>query len=369
MSIKKSLPVFIIALLAISGYLIYKKLNPKKLPPYLVEAVGRISADVVNLNAKYPGRIATLSVDTGDKIKKGEIVAKLNSKEFNDKLNALNKEIDAKKAELKLTRKNVEISINKASINIKAKKAEIKALQAKIDSLKDVIAQDKRDEKRIASLVKRKLAKEHELELAKLKTKTDTKKLSALLAQKEALIQGLEAAKQNYELALASKNKVKALQKAIEAMEYKKAEIQTIINELTLTSPVDGFIDTKIANIGEVVGAGMPVVSIIDTSSYYLKIYVDELTNGKIKLNQQAEIFLDSFPDKPIKAKVVKIAKRAEFTPKEVAVRSDRITRVYEVHLKPIEPNPYLKLGLPATGVVLIGNGSLPKSLREIPEI
>ena len=369
MSIKKSLPFFIIALIAVSGYFIYLKLNPKEVPSYLVEAVGRIDADVVNLNTKYPGRIVKLNVDTGDKVKKNETVAVLSSKEFEDKLNSLNEEIKAKKAELSLLEKSVNTSIQKATLNVKIKESDLKALEAKIASLKDVIEQDKKDENRIASLVKRNLAKEHELELARLKTKTDIQKLNALLAQKEALNHAIEVAKSDLDLAKASIKKVEAAKKGIEALNYKKAELTTMINELTLKSPVDGFVDTKIANIGEVIGAGMPVVSIIDNSSFYLKIYVDEITNGKIKVGQKAEIFLDSYPNKPIPAVVTKIAKRAEFTPKEVAVRSDRITRVYEVHLKPTETNPYLKLGLPATGVVLIGEGSLPNSLDELPEL
>jgi len=61
MSIKKLLPYILLGLIIVSGYFIYQKLNPKSVPPYLVEAVGRIDADVVNLNTKYPGRILKLN--------------------------------------------------------------------------------------------------------------------------------------------------------------------------------------------------------------------------------------------------------------------------------------------------------------------
>ena len=369
MSFKKILPVFILLLVVVAGYFIYKKLNPKKVPSYLVEAVGRIDADVVNLNTKYPSRVVKLNVNTGDNVKKGEVIAVLDSKEFKEKLKALNSQIKAKEYELSLLKSKTDVSIKKAKLNVKIKHNELNSLNAQINSLKSVIAQDKKDEKRIASLVKRNLAKHHELEMAMLKTKTDMEKLNALLAKRKALLNAIEIAKHDLSLALDSKLNIDSLKSAINALTAQRDEIKTMINELTLKSPVDGFIDTKIAQKGEVVGAGMPVVSIIDKSSFYLKIYVDEITNGKIKTADKAEIFLDSFPNKPIKAVVSKIAKRAEFTPKEVAVRSDRITRVYEVHLKPTEKCEYLKLGLPATGVVLIGNGTLPESLDELPEL
>ncbi len=366
---RKIIIAIITALVIISGYLIYKKLNPKKLPPYLVAAVGRIDGDDILINTKYPGRVVMLRVDTGDEVKKGEVVAKLDSKEFEDKLKALEYQIKAKEKELEFTSEKVDKTIKKATLNVKIKTDELNALNAQIDALKKVIAQDIRDEKRIASLVKRKLAKEHDLELAKLKTKTDKDKLKGLEAKKEALKKAVEVANKDLQIAKAATKNVEALKDAINALNSQKNEVQTIINELTLKSPVNGYVDTKIANVGEVVGAGMPVVSVINPKSFYLKIYVDELTNGKIKVGQKAEIFLDSFPNRPIKAVVSKIAKKAEFTPKEVEVRSDRITRVYEVHLKPLESCKYFKLGLPAIGVILTGRGNLPGSLKELPEM
>ena len=368
--IKKYFVGFAVIVLAIiSAFLIYKKLNSKKLPPYLVEAVGRVDGDLINLNTKYPGRVEYISKDTGDKIKKDEVLAKLSSKEYQERLKAVEYEIKAKEKELIFTSSKIENSIKKAKAALEAKKDELKALEAEISSLKEVIKQDIKDEKRIEKLVKKNLAKEHELELARLKTVTDRHKLSALQAKKEALKKAVAVAQAEYNTALAARENIKALQNAVNALRAKKEEIKTVISELEIKSPVNGFVDTKVAHKGEVLGAGMPVMMVIDPNSYYVKIYVDELTNGKIKIGQKAEIFLDSFPNNPIPAVVSKVAKRAEFTPKEVAVRSDRITRVYEVRLKPLKPSPYLKLGLPAIGVILIGEGELPKSLEEIPVI
>ncbi len=366
---KNILAILIIGLLVISGVLIYKKLNTKKVPPYLVEAVGVVDGDLINLNTKYPGRIIKLSVDTGDRVKKDEIIAKLDDKEYIKKLDALNYEIKAKNNELNFTKIKISKSIEIAKNAYLAKQDELNALNADINALKAVIAQDKRDEKRIASLVKRNMEKHHTLELSKLKTKTDIDKLKALFAKREALNKEIKIYKQKYKIAVFSKDNIKALQNGINALKQKRDEIKVVLNELNIKSPINGYVDTKIANIGEVLGAGMPIATLINPSNLYLKIYVNTIYTGKIKLGDKAEIFLDAYPNRPIQAIVSKIAKKAEFTPKEVDVRADRITRVYAIRLKPIKPNPLLKLGLPATGVVLIGNGSLPKSLNELPEL
>ena len=365
----KKIVIFITILLLVSSYFIYKKLNPIELPPYLVEAVGRIDGDLISLNTKYPARIEKIDVNTGDFVKKGEIIAKLDSKEFNDKLKSVDYEIKAKQNEYDYTKVKVENNIKKAKTNYEIKQKEFQNINYEIKSLELIVKQDKKDEKRTQQLVNQKLEKPHSLELLKLKTKTDINKLNSLKIKKEILSKTLNIAKHDLNIAISSKDSLNALENSILALKSKKQELQTIIDELTLKSPVNGYIDTKVSNVGEVIGAGMSVVTIINPKSFYLKIYVDEINNGKIKIGDKAEIFLDSYPNKPILAKVSKIAKKAEFTPKDVAVRSDRITRVYEVHLKPLKNNKLLKLGLPGVGVILIDKGKLPTNLNQIPKL
>lgn len=125
----------------------------------------------------------------------------------------------------------------------------------------------------------------------------------------------------------------------------------------------------KVTQAGEVIGSGMIIATLIDPHSLYLKMFVDTLENGKIKVGDKAVIFLDSSPDKVIEAQVANVAQKAEFTPKDVSVSSDRIQRVYAVHLKPLQINPLLKLGIPAIGVISTDGEGLPSSLKEIPSI
>ena len=108
------------------------------------------------------------------------------------------------------------------------------------------------------------------------------------------------------------------------------------------------------------VGAGGGIVSMIDPDSLYLKLYIDTVQNGKVAVGDRALIYLDGAPGRPVPAKVVRISARAEFTPKEVNVKNDRIQRMYAVHLKPLERVPAIKLGLPAIGVISTDGNGLP---------
>jgi HlyD family secretion protein len=161
---------------------------------------------------------------------------------------------------------------------------------------------------------------------------------------------------------------IEAIKASLKALEASKTQIEAVLDELTLRSSIEGVVVEKIANQGEVVGAGSVVATLLDPSSLYLKIFVDTKQNGNLQIGNDAVIFLDGKPNEPIAAKVVRIEQKAEFTPKEVSVPSDRIQRVFALHVKPLSPQATLKLGIPAVGVVSMDGKGLPKSLSNVPE-
>ena len=370
-------------LIILASYFIYLKLNPKKLPPNLVMGTGRIDGDLININTKYPGRIKKLYVDEGDKIRKNQIVAELKSGEYRAKLKAIEetikakqKEISAKEIELRILQESLPENVKKAQEAIKANKAMLSELRQNIEALKKVVAQDERDYKRFKKLSEKDLFPKEKLEKIKLKLDTDLDRLKALKEKEKQIIAGIKSAESTLNQAKTTLLKIKALEeavsglkKSVKALQAQKDEISIIISELQIRSPINGYVVDKIANEGEVVGAGMTIITAVDPDKLYLKIFVDTIQNGKIKIGDRAVIFLDAFPDRPIPATVVKVAKKAEFTPKEVAVREDRIQRVFAVHLKPDKPDPLLKLGLPAIGVISLDGKGLPSSLKDLPEL
>lgn len=371
------------ALAAVAGWMIYIKLHPKILPPNLIEGVGHIDGDLVRLNAKYPGRLLRVDVEDGVPVKKDQVIARLGSREYEAQKEAIEKEIAAKRKELAARKTELQIAktttpqmLKKAEDAVRVKGAQIAELQKNIDAQADVVAQDRRDLQRMENLYKKRLIQKEALEKSRLKYRVDRHRLDALRKKMTQAKEALAIAQSDLADARAAQRRIEVLQEGIDAlieevgaMEAKKAEIEAVLDEMTLRSPLNGFTVEKIAYAGEVVGAGMPVATLIDPRSLYLKIFVDTLENGKIKLHDKAVIFLDAYPDRPIEAEVVRIAQKAEFTPKEVNVRSDRIQRVYAVHLKPLKVDPLLKLGLPAIGVISIDGKGLPRSLSELPEI
>ncbi|MCD6173588.1 MAG: efflux RND transporter periplasmic adaptor subunit [Sulfurimonas sp.] len=389
--------ILVAVLVAVSGYFIYIKINGKELPDGLVASSGRIDGDLILINTKYPARIENIFVKEGDRVTENQIVAKLLSNEFLSKYESLHEAInsikdeklsfeqtiEASKMELKLLEKTLPNLVKIKEDDLKTIKKTLSSVNLKIKTVSFNFQQSKREYKRYKKLFETKAITSEKFELVDLKYKITKQELESAKVDKEKLLSSINIAKTSLQIQKdnlkkidilkqnirASQTKLKSLGAKIKQLEANRDEVQAMIDELTLKSPIDGFVIEKIANIGEVVGAGMGVVTLSDTKSYYLKLFIDTMNNGKIKIGDNAVIFLDSNPNKPIKAKVIQIAQKAEFTPKDVSVRSDRIQRVYAVRLKPIKYNPILKLGIPAIGIIGVDGVKLPNSLDEIPEL
>ncbi len=380
---KYSIWIVMALLLVGASVMIYTKLHPKTLPKNLIEGTGRIDGDLINLNTKYPARLKIITVDDGTSVQKGVLIAKLRSAEqqaqkaeIEAQIRAQKKMLEAKKLELEISKKTIPLELKKAESQFLINKSQLKELINNINIQKQLYQQTKKDFSRSHMLYKSNSIELHSYELAKLKLDTQKNKLRALKDKQKEVSLMIELAKVTVSEAKASqknlevlKNMLESLKENVIALEASKNGIDAVLDEMVLKSPIDGYVVEKIANIGEVIGAGMPIVTLLDPYSLYLKIFVDTLQNGKIKLGDKAVIFLDANPTHPIPAKVVNIAMKAEFTPKEVSVRSDRIQRVFAVHLKPLEIEPLLKLGIPAIGVISIDGKGLPKSLDELPQL
>ena len=372
----------ILALVIVASVLIINKLSAPKLASNLVQGSGRMDGDLINLNAKYAGRISELSIQEGEKVIIGQGIAVLSSHEYEAQkaqieaqISAREQELSAKETELEIASQTIPEALSKAKANLAIKKHQRDELDKNIASQTSILAQDKRDLERMKNLFEQNLIEKRQVETATLKHQTSGDVLAGLNQKREQLSLAMGVSQSELIEAMAHQKTLQSMTQGLEAikaslkaLEASKTQIEAVLNEMTLRSSVDGVVVEKIANKGEVVGAGSVVATLLDPNSLYLKIFVDTKQNGNLHVGDDAVIFLDGKPNEPILAKVVRIEQKAEFTPKEVSVPSDRIQRVFALHVKPLSPQPTLKLGIPAVGVVSMDGKGLPKSLSNVPE-
>lgn len=126
------------------------------------------------------------------------------------------------------------------------------------------------------------------------------------------------------------------------------------LRDAVLFAPLSGVVLRKNVEPGETVAAGTAVYSLGDLGNPWIKVYVKEDKLGLVKLGQKAEIRTDSYPGKLYEGTVTFISSEAEFTPKNVQTREERVKLVFGVKVNVKNQNDELKPGMPADVKILL---------------
>ena len=127
-------------------------------------------------------------------------------------------------------------------------------------------------------------------------------------------------------------------------------KIQADLNDLTIRAPIAGTILTRSAEPGTVIQPGQTILTMVDLTKLYLRGFVPEGAIGKVKVGQQAQVFLDSNPKEGIPAEVIRVDPQAMFTPENTYFKEDRVKQVMGLKLGLRGAYGYAKPGMPADG-------------------
>lgn len=168
--------------------------------------------------------------------------------------------------------------------------------------------------------------------------------------QKEVAESNLEISKKKLDLikAQAKKEDLESLKGiALQAdAGVKLAQIQ--LDKTKIKSNVEGIVLTKSVEKGEVVNQGSVIATIADLSKMWLRVYVPEYQVNLLKIGQSVNIKTDSAPDKTFTGKIIQIASKAEFTPRNVQTKEERVNQVFGVKIAIANNSLELKSGVPA---------------------
>ncbi|RMF50177.1 MAG: HlyD family efflux transporter periplasmic adaptor subunit, partial [Anaerolineae bacterium] len=164
----------------------------------------------------------------------------------------------------------------------------------------------------------------------------------AIVAQAEAGVRQAEAGLAQAEAAIAQAEKgVAQAQAALDALQVQQ-------DKLTVRAPVDGVVTTRSVDLGESVQPGLTAITLAQLDSLSVTVYIPEARYGEISIGQQAEVRVDSFPDEAFSATVSWISDKAEYTPRNVQTKEERVTTVYAIKLRIENAGGKLKPGMPA---------------------
>jgi HlyD family secretion protein len=292
-----------------------------------LELYGNVDLRQVDLAFNNSQRIAEVAVQEGDRVEKGQVIARLDT-------NRLEPQVAKAEADVAAQREVVDrLQNGSRPEEIEQAKANLRAAQADA-------AYARRQYERLKLL--------GEQSSGGAVSRQDIDNAEATLKVAEARV---DVNERTLELAVAGPRK-EEIAEAAARLRGNEAQLAFLKQELIdsqLLAPVKAVVRTRIMEPGEMASPQRPVVQLAITDPKWVRAYVSEPDLGKLKPGMKAKIGVDSFPDRRFEGWVGFVSPVAEFTPKPVQTEELRTSLVYEVRVFVDDAHDELRLGMPAT--------------------
>ncbi len=361
---KRILPlILIIIALAVISYFTYDYIKGKTVKnSNITEASGIIEVSTVTLSTPTGTKLAEAGYDEGNSIKANEIVARMDD-------SLIEKQIEITTANIEAAVTQIDAAETQYNENIElAEEAVEESESAKeyMSTYHHFVYYDQSLSITESESETHSTSTSESMLQGKTETDSDSSSTSSSItyagdAQKQSVRLQLQEAINQYNMALLKLKQAKEnnmpIKIAEDNLKIARAQLelyQQQLDDLNITSPIEGIILNKLAEEGEYLLPGSPIYEIGDLYNVYCNIYIPEDTYGKIFLNQKAVLTVDSYPDTEFAGFVSKISDKAEFTPKNIQTKEERITTVYKITISIKNPDLKLKPGMPADVVINI---------------
>jgi HlyD family secretion protein len=357
-----------------------------------IQVSGNIELTEVNIAFKTAGRLIERTIDEGDVVKKGQEIARLDRDQLlaqRDRetagLQSANSQLAQAETALAWQRENWAADLEQRKADLASYQArlqelkngsrpqEIQEAKAAVESAQAEWERAKRDWDRAQTLYKNDDISTAQYDQYRSRWESSEAALKQARERQALVLAGPRV--EQIEAASAQVQRARAAIKMAEtnALEIKrreqelpmrraeiaraKANIALIDSQLADTiavSPVDGVVLVKSADVGEVLAAGVTVVTIGDIEHPWLRAYINETDLGRVKLGTRANITTDSYPGKVYEGRVSFIASEAEFTPKQIQTQEERVKLVYRIKIEVDNPHHELKSNMPADAQIVL---------------
>lgn len=284
---KKLVAVAVLVVAVAGGLFGYQtwKAAQSALPEGIASGNGRVEAKQVDIAAKESLRVKDILAKEGDLVQKGQVLVLMDTS-------------------------TLESQLNEAKASFAASEERVAAANSAVVRQKSLAANAKIEENRLAELLKTQSASEAEYDRAK----TAAEASAAAVAEAAATLRSAE-------------QEVKVAQANI-------ATIQTRIDDATLKAPVRGRVLYKLAENGEVLGAGAKALTLVNLEDVYMEIFLPGPIAGKLKVGSEARLTADHTPDRCVAGIVSFVSPEAQFTPKQVETKSERDKLMFRIKIQ-----------------------------------
>ncbi len=292
-----------------------------------VTASGTVEATESSIAAQVPGRILKMNFEEGSLVRQGDTLTEIDHR-------SLDEQVKEARAALVMAKQQYDLLVTGArSEDLKVGEEGVKQARANFDLAK--LAFDRTQ----------KLYNEHSVSQSQM---------DAARAQYTVASAQLTSAEQNLEKLrhYARPEEIRSAAAQVQQAQAAFGNATIAFDHSFVTAPFSGTVLDKLQEPGDFASIGTPLYTIANLKTMKMTVYVNEVDLARIRLGNRAKVLLDGMPNHPFTGKVIYISPTAEFTPKNVETKQDRIKLVFAVKLAIANPEGYLKAGLPADATI-----------------
>lgn len=287
-----------------------------------IEVSGLIEAVKTEIRSQVQGEVKEILAREGQRIKKGDLLCLLDSEKLRIQLNQVRAGLEGAQSKLKLFKKGTRKELTAIAKN-------------QLERAERELELATKDQERMTKLLSEGAISQNQ------KEQTDLRVIRAK--------EGYNSAQENYELAVRGREKeeIEMVEAEIKNFQAQEQFLLRQIQDSEVLSPITGFLEVKHIEIGELALPGTILFSLIDLNQTYVKAYVPERYVGQIKIGNRVEVVSDSFPNKIFGGKIDYISDEAEFAPKNIQTKEERLKLVFMVKSYLENSSGELKPGMP----------------------
>jgi len=311
---------------------------------------GLVVTDEVVVAPAVAGRVVALHVREGDLVRRGEALAELEPAEleadrayYAGSAAASSAEVAQRTATLRAALAETAARVRQAAAGLAAAEGARAAAAAELEEARATAARAER-------LADAGAATEGDRDHARRAHEVAQARLAAAGAQLEAQRAALALARAGGAQTAAQRAAVEGARQEEAAAEAQRTRAEVRLGYARLTAPVDGVVDVRAARLGEVVGVGQPVLTLVDPDALWIRVDVEETLLARLRVGDRLRVRLSSGEER--EGTVFHRAAVAGFATQRDVDRSRRDIRTFEVRLRVDNRDRHLALG--ATAQVLV---------------
>lgn len=264
------------------------------------DAYGQFEATETTISAKASGELLSFQVSEGAGLQAGQRVAVVDTVQ-----------LVLKKEELQSQLEAIESKIQNIDAEIGVQQEQLETAQKNL--------------KRTNALAEENAATAQQLDDAEGRVRTVRKQIDALETQKQSV------------------------RSEINATRSRLNQVKQQISDATIINPIDGTVLNVFAEPHELIKEGQPLYQIASLDTLELRVYISGAQLPAVKLDQLVNVMVDKNVEEnqQFEGRISWIASEAEFTPRMIQTKEERVTQVYAVKMKVPNPDGVLKIGMP----------------------